>query len=238
MHIICVFLFREFNPEIYRELPTVNEYKSKKNLRNLIQAYSTSSHRPSYEKVNSKYGLYVIHLSKYIAKDIIVTKIFEELGKSFDSCFKGKERNQIPMFASSVTKPFRLTDAIYKKDLPAPICYLSKIIAFSTQTLDITFEQVNMSTKIVISLLMEPYLNLINIKVLGLQTVEINFYNSIRAKRNNLYQNQNKKECWIHNPQINEGPLIISISKNGTAIGAALLHVKDYIPLLLRKMNC
>lgn len=74
-------LFREFNPEIYHEVPTVNEYKSKKNLRNLIQAYSTSSHRPSYEKVNSKYGLYMAHLSKYITKDITVIKLFEEVGK-------------------------------------------------------------------------------------------------------------------------------------------------------------
>lgn len=62
-------------------MPTVNEYKSKKNLRNLIQAYSTSSHRPSYERVNSKYGLYVTHLGKYINKDIPVTKLFEEVGK-------------------------------------------------------------------------------------------------------------------------------------------------------------
>ncbi|XP_076393850.1 mucosa-associated lymphoid tissue lymphoma translocation protein 1 isoform X2 [Megachile rotundata] len=228
---------KEFNPDIYLELPTVNEYKSKKNLRNLIQAYSTSSHRPSYEKVNSKYGLYVTHLSKFIAKDMIVTKIFEELGKSFDNCFKGKERNQIPMFASSVTKPFRLTDAIYK-NLPAPICYLNKIIAFSTQTLDITFKQVNMSTKVVISLFMEPYLNLINIKVLDLQNIEINYLNSVPAKRNNLFHDQNTKECWIHNPQVNEGPLIICISKDGTAIGATFLHIKDYIPQLLRKMNC
>lgn len=35
---------------------------------------------------------------------------------AIDSCFKGEERNQIPMFASSITKPFRLTDAIYKSN--------------------------------------------------------------------------------------------------------------------------
>lgn len=52
-----------------------------KNLRNLVQAYSTSSHRPSYERTNSKYGLYAIHLSKYINKNIPVTKVFEEVGK-------------------------------------------------------------------------------------------------------------------------------------------------------------
>ncbi|XP_029055046.2 mucosa-associated lymphoid tissue lymphoma translocation protein 1-like [Osmia bicornis bicornis] len=229
---------KEFNPDIYRELPTVNEYKSNKNLRNLIQAYSTSSYRPSYEKVNSKYGLYVTHLSKYITENITVTKIFENVGKSFDSSFKGKERNQIPMFASSVTKPFRLTDAIYKKNLPDSISYLNKIISFSTQTLNITFKQVNMSTRIIISLFMEPYLNSIKIKVLDLQNVEINFLNYIPAKRNNLYQDQDRKECWIHNPQINEGPLIISIAKNGTPIDATLLHIKDYIPPLLKIINC
>lgn len=76
-----MFIFREFNPEIYHEVPTVNVYKSKKNLRNLIQAYSTSSHRPSYEKLNCKYGLYMEHLSEYINKDITVTKLFEEVGK-------------------------------------------------------------------------------------------------------------------------------------------------------------
>lgn len=59
----------------------MKEYKSKKNLRNLVQAYSTSSYRPSYEERGSKYSLYMTHLSKYINKDITVTKLFEEVGK-------------------------------------------------------------------------------------------------------------------------------------------------------------
>lgn len=59
----------------------MKEYKNKKNLRNLIQAYSTSSYRPTYEKIDSKYSLYMTHLSKYINKDITVTKLFEEVGK-------------------------------------------------------------------------------------------------------------------------------------------------------------
>lgn len=75
------FIFRELNPDIHKELPTVNEYRSRKNLRNLIQAYSTSSHRPSYERANTDYGLYVTHLCKYITRDISVQKIFEETGK-------------------------------------------------------------------------------------------------------------------------------------------------------------
>lgn len=51
---------------------------------------------------------------------------------------------------------------------------------------------------------MEPYLNLIKVKVLDLENTEINFFNSVPAKRNNLYQDQHKNECWIHNPQVNE----------------------------------
>lgn len=82
MHFIKKLLcFRERNPDIHNEIPKVKEYKSRKNLRNLVQAYSTSSHRPSYERTNSKYGLYAIHLSKYINKNIPVTKVFEEVGK-------------------------------------------------------------------------------------------------------------------------------------------------------------
>lgn len=76
-----VSFFREYNPNIHKEVPKVEEYKSRKNLRNLVQAYSTSSHRPSYERTNSKYGLYATCLSKYISKNIPVTKVFEEVGK-------------------------------------------------------------------------------------------------------------------------------------------------------------
>lgn len=32
---------------------------------------------------------------------------------AIDIWFEGKERNQIPMFALTVTKPYRLIDAIY-----------------------------------------------------------------------------------------------------------------------------
>ncbi|KZC04407.1 Mucosa-associated lymphoid tissue lymphoma translocation protein 1 [Dufourea novaeangliae] len=234
MIIILDMCQTEFNSNIYNEVPIVTEYKSKKNLRNLIQAYSTSGHRPSYERLNSKYGLYTTHLSKYINKDIPVTKLFEEVGKSIDSCFKGQERNQIPMFALSITKPFRLTDAIHKRDLPAAINYFNKLTLLSTVTLDITFKQANICTKVTISTFMEPYLNVIKIKLFNLQDLEINFFNSVPAKRNNLYQDQNKNECWIHNPQVNEGPLVISVSKHGTPVGATILHIKDYIPPLLK----
>ncbi|KOX70967.1 Mucosa-associated lymphoid tissue lymphoma translocation protein 1 [Melipona quadrifasciata] len=188
---------KKFNPEIYHEVPVVNEYRSKKNLRNLIQAYSTSSHRPSYEKLNCKYGLYMEHLSKYINKDITVTKLFEEVGKSIDSCFKGKERNQIPMFAVSVTKPFRLTDATYEKKRSHIIDRLNDLVSYSTQTINVLFKQANMCSRVTISLFMEPYLNVIRIK----------------------------------------GPLIISVSKNNITISATVLHIKNYIPALLKLIN-
>ncbi|XP_031833593.1 mucosa-associated lymphoid tissue lymphoma translocation protein 1 isoform X2 [Nomia melanderi] len=220
---------KNFNSVIYNELPVVIEYKSKKNLRNLIQAYSTSSYRPSYEKLNSQYGLYITHLCKYITKDIQVTKLFEEVGK-------GKERNQIPMFASSITKPFRLTDAIYKRNLPAAICYFNELTSFPTVTFDISFKQANIHGKVTIWN-MEPYLNIIKIKLSNLEHLKINFYNLVPAKKNNLYQDQNTNECWIHNPQINEGPIVISVFEHGRPIGATLLNIRNYVSPLLKLIN-
>jgi len=35
---------------------------------------------------------------------------------AIDTFLKGTERNQIPMYALTITKPFRLTDAIYKSN--------------------------------------------------------------------------------------------------------------------------
>lgn len=78
---LWIFDFRESNPDIHREIPKVNEYRSRKNLRNLIQAYSTSSHRPSYERSSTENGLYISHLGKFITKDIPVQKVFEEVGR-------------------------------------------------------------------------------------------------------------------------------------------------------------
>lgn len=85
------FLFsRECNPNIHNEIPKVEEYKSRKNLRNLIQAYSTFSHCPSYERKSSKYGLYAMHLSKYISKNIPITKVFEEVGRCKTKLYRYK----------------------------------------------------------------------------------------------------------------------------------------------------
>ncbi|EZA48955.1 hypothetical protein DMN91_011416 [Ooceraea biroi] len=229
---------KECNPDIHNEVPKIKEYKSKKNLRNLVQAYSTSSHRPSYERTNSKYGLYATHLSKYINKNIPVTKVFEEVGKSIDTFLKGTERNQIPMYALTITKPFRLTDAIYKRDPTPALSRLNKLIAFSTKSLEINFKQADVSAKAVISLFQEPYLNIIRISMCNLDNLEVNFFNSVPTQRNNLFQTASSKhECWIHNPQMCQGPLVVSVSKNGTPIGATLLHIKKYIPPILECIN-
>ncbi|XP_032663908.1 mucosa-associated lymphoid tissue lymphoma translocation protein 1-like [Odontomachus brunneus] len=228
---------KECNPDIHNEIPKVKEFKSRKNLRNLVQAYSTSSHRPSYERINSKYGLYATHLSKYISKDIPITKVFEEVGKSIDTWLKGTERNQIPMFALTITKPFRLTDAIYKRNPSSALNILNKLITFSTNSFEISFKQAAISAKVTISLFMEPYLNIIKVSVCNLEDLEVNFFNSVPTKQNNLFQTASKQECWICNPQMCQGPLVVSVSKNGTPIGATLLHIKNYIPLILESIN-
>jgi len=46
---------------------------------------------------------------------------------AIDKLLKGTERNQIPMFALTITKPFRLTDAIYKSN------YQIKILSLKIQ---------------------------------------------------------------------------------------------------------
>ncbi|XP_050450333.1 mucosa-associated lymphoid tissue lymphoma translocation protein 1-like [Cataglyphis hispanica] len=229
---------KECNPDIHNEIPKVEEYKSRKNLRNLIQAYSTSSHRPSYERTNSKYGLYAMHLGKYISKNIPITKVFEEVGKSIDKQLKGTERNQIPMFALTITKPFRLTDAIYKRDPTPMLNNFNNLIAFSNKSFEISFKRTGIVAKGTISLFMEPYLNVIKISICNLEDLEVNFFNFVPIKRNNLFQATGfKQECWIHNPQICQGPLVVSISKNKTPIDATLLHIENHIPLILKIIN-
>lgn len=84
---------------------------------------------------------------------------------------------------------------------------------------------------------MELYLNVIKIKAHDLSNVKVTFYNSVPMKRNNLFQNLYEKECWIHNPQLTEKPLIITISKNEILLGATELHIKDYIPSILKDIN-
>ncbi|KAK0090647.1 hypothetical protein PV325_009390 [Microctonus aethiopoides] len=227
---------KESNPDIHKELPTVNEYRSRKNLRNLIQAYSTSSHRPSYERANTDYGLYVTHLCKYITRDIPVQKIFEETGKSIDIWFKGKERNQIPMFALTITKPFRLTDAIYAGNLPAVIIELKDLITFPIKTCKLTFKQNEIHCNLIVSQLMKPYLNMVKLNVSVIDGLDINFYNSVAIQRNNLFRSSQRNEFHVHNPQINKGPLVISIERNGVPIGATLFQIMDFVPTLLCKL--
>lgn len=43
---------------------------------------------------------------------------------AIDKLLKGTERNQIPMFALTITKPFRLTDATYKSNYQMKILNL------------------------------------------------------------------------------------------------------------------
>ncbi|XP_072756297.1 mucosa-associated lymphoid tissue lymphoma translocation protein 1 [Anoplolepis gracilipes] len=228
---------KECNPDIHNEIPKIEEYKSRKNLRNLVQAYSTSSHRPSYERRNSKYGLYATQLSKYINKNIPVTKVFEEVGKSIDKQLKGTERNQIPMFALTITKPFRLTDAICKRNPSPMLNNLNNLIAFSNKSFEIIFPQTGIPATVTISLFMEPYLNVIKVSVCVLEDLQVKFFNFTRIKQNNLFQDMNFKQCWIHNPQICEGPLVVSILKNETHIDAEKLHIKNHIPMILKSIN-
>ena len=81
--------------------------------------------------------------------------------------------------------------------------HLNKLIAFSTKTIEINFKQASISAMVVISLFMEPYLNVIKISVCNLEDLEVNFFNFVATKQNNLFQTAgSKQECWIHNPQM------------------------------------
>ena len=87
---------------------------------------------------------------------------------------------------------------------PSPtLDHLNKLIAFSTKTIEINFKQASISAMVVISLFMEPYLNVIKISVCNLEDLEVNFFNFVATKQNNLFQTAgSKQECWIHNPQM------------------------------------
>lgn len=66
------------------------------------------------------------------------------------------------------------------------------------------FKQANISSTITISLFMELYLNVIEIKAHDLSNIEVKFYNSVPMEPNNLFQDFYEKKCLIHNPQLNE----------------------------------
>lgn len=81
--------------------------------------------------------------------------------------------------------------------------HLNKLIAFSTKSFEINFKQADISAKVIISSFMDPYLNIIKISVHNLDEFEVNFFNSVPIKQNNLFQTAgSKQECWLHNPQI------------------------------------
>ncbi|XP_012277233.1 mucosa-associated lymphoid tissue lymphoma translocation protein 1 isoform X2 [Orussus abietinus] len=228
---------KEYNPAIYEEVPTIKEYKGQQNLRNLIQAYSTSSYRPSYERMSDGCGLYVTHLSKYIDKNIPVTKVFEKVGKSIDTWLKGVERNQIPMFATTVTKPYRLTDSTYKRSPPPAVEALNKFMSFPTKSCTVKFCEGQLQCTITICPHIVPYLNIIRLIVSCPENYSANFYNSIPVKQNNLFENSRKKECVIFNPQISKGPLVISLTRNGSRVCASLFQIMDYVPTILQVLD-
>ncbi|XP_011304874.1 mucosa-associated lymphoid tissue lymphoma translocation protein 1 isoform X2 [Fopius arisanus] len=225
---------RELNPDIHREIPKVNEYRSRKNLRNLIQAYSTSSHRPSYERSSNENGLYVTHLSKFMAKDIPVQKVFEEVGRSIDTWFKGKERNQIPMFALTVTKPFRLTDGIYAKNTSEP-SELEQLLSFPSKKIEILFQQSGINCQVQISPYLKPFCNFVKLSFHAVDGLSVNLYNLVPIEPNNLFRSKNN-EFWIHNPQRSKGPLAIFIERDGNRVGASALKLMDYVPKILQSL--
>ncbi|XP_058808330.1 mucosa-associated lymphoid tissue lymphoma translocation protein 1-like [Phymastichus coffea] len=228
----------EQNPEIHEELPAINEFKGKKNLRNLLLAYSTSSYRPSYERMGKNYGLYATHLCKYLEENIFVTKVFEQVGISIDATLRGAERKQIPMFATTITKPYRLTDSVSHGNLPKAIENLEKTVTFPSKVIEINFQKTGIKCKATISQLIKPYFNVVQVTLSDLdEKYDINFYNSVHTKRNNLFQSSNKYKCWLYSPQSKEGAIVISLLENGIHIGATLLDVSKFVPLLLNKLN-
>jgi len=98
---------------------------------------------------------------------------------------------------------FYIYNIILIVDSSSILNHLNKLITFSTKSFEISFKQAGISAEVVISLFMEPYLNIIKISMCNLEDLEVNFFNSVPTKQNNLFQTvDSKQECWIHNPQI------------------------------------
>lgn len=110
------------------------------------------------------------------------------------------------MFATTITKPYRLTDSLAQNELlPPSIEKLEKLIKFPNEVADINFQQSGIKCTSTISQYLKPYLNFIQISLLDLdEKWEINFYNSVPTKHNNLFHCSSKNKCWIHNPQTNK----------------------------------
>ncbi|XP_034946464.1 mucosa-associated lymphoid tissue lymphoma translocation protein 1-like [Chelonus insularis] len=225
---------KQLNPCIYAEIPIVNEYKSNSNLRNLIQAYSTSSYCPSYEHSKNEYGLYVLHLIKYITKDLPIQNVLEKTAKSIDTWFKGKERNQIPMFSSNITRPYRLIDALHIEKGIDIRNKLTNCMNFPTRTIDLNFDHSKIKCQLKINQTMKPYLNWIKLSVLNVnENLVCNCYNSSPVLKNNLYQSLEKNVFYLQNPQMSRDPLVLSIEKDGRVIDAIMFQIVSYIPPIL-----
>ncbi|XP_024936370.1 mucosa-associated lymphoid tissue lymphoma translocation protein 1 isoform X2 [Cephus cinctus] len=223
---------RDDNPEIHKEIPIIYEYKSKKNRRNLIRAYSTSRHCPSYERKANDFGLYVTHLSKYIKSTVPVTKMFKQVQISLEKTLKGRERDQIPQLTSIVVKPYRLTDMINEA-----IKSLSTLITFPTRTILQTFTRLGVECKITVGSFELPYLNIVRIAVAHVNNYEVSFRNRFPTDPNNLYSFPGKNECILYNPQTSKGRVIISICRNGNELETIEFNMNDYIPCLLHELE-
>lgn len=88
--------------------------------------------------------------------------------------------------------------------LPNSIVQLEKWIKFSSKVTDINFQQTGVKCKAKISQYAKPYLNCIQISVIDLDDKwEVNFFNSVHTKRNNLFKCASKNKCWLQSPEIN-----------------------------------
>jgi hypothetical protein len=69
---------RDENPGIHEELPDVFLFNPQ---RNLIQQYATTSYLGAYERFTEANGIYVNHLKKHLAKDILILDILKMVRK-------------------------------------------------------------------------------------------------------------------------------------------------------------
>ena len=78
------------------------------------------------------------------------------------------------------------------------------MIAFPEKIINISFEKCEIKGSVLVSRFMKPYLNIVKVSLLNVEDYDVNFYNSVPSEKNDLYQNPNKKECWVHSPQLSK----------------------------------
>lgn len=90
-------------------------------------------------------------------------------------------------------------------NLPKAIANLDKTIAFPRKVTEISFQQTGIKCKVTISQFVKPFFNIVQVALSELdEKYDINFYNSVHTKRNNLFQSSDKYKCWLHSPQVKE----------------------------------